>query len=110
MVSVPMPSWLQVGADVVHRAFGTGRVVDIGPIKGALVVFVELDRGDVVALDPEWAEAHMRPRKWWNLTTRVRRSIRCDVCHGRPVVVTVAGSKGTQQFCREHKTAYRADN
>jgi hypothetical protein len=93
MVPVPTPSWLQVDADVVHRVFGTGRVVDIAPIKGALVVFVEFDRGDVVALDPEWVGTDMRPRRWWDLTTRVRRSIRCDVCHGRPVVVTVAGPR-----------------
>jgi hypothetical protein len=102
-----MPSWLQVGVDVVHPSFGTGRVVEIGLAKGAPVVWVEFDRGDVKMLDPEWATKHVRPRESSDRTTPTDQSIRCDVCHGHPVVVTVTDSKGTQQFCREHKTTYR---
>jgi hypothetical protein len=96
-----------VGVNIVHPSFGTGRVVDISLFKSALVIWVEFDRGDVIMLDPDWATGHLRPRESSDRTTRADRSIRCDVCHGRPVVVTVTDSKGTQQFCKEHRTAYR---
>lgn len=105
-----MPSWLQVGVDVVHHTFGTGRVSEIGPFKGRVEIRVEFDRGDVIMLDPVGIGRHLRKRKPSDRTTPVDRSIRCDVCHKRPVVVTVTDSRGTQQFCREHRMAYRPEN
>jgi hypothetical protein len=105
-----MPTWLQVGVDVVHHTFGTGRVLEIGPAKGRLGIWVEFDRGDVKLLDPGGIGRHMRQREPSDRTTRVDRSIRCDVCHERPVVVTVTDSRGTQRFCREHRTAYRQED
>jgi hypothetical protein len=99
-----MPPWLQVDVEIVHHTFGTGRVVEIGTAKGRVEIWVAFDRGDVIMLDPVGIGRHMHPRGPSDRTTRVDRSIRCDVCHGRPVVVKVTDSRGTQQFCREHKT------
>jgi hypothetical protein len=101
-----LSSWLEPGVEVVHTSFGTGRVVKIGPYRRALVVWVEFDRGDVMMLDPEWGATHMRSRESSDPTTPADPSIRCDVCAKRPVVLRVS----KQQFCLEHRTAYRPDD
>ena len=89
---------------MAHRAFGTGRVVNVGFYKGALAAWVDFDRGDRKMLDPTQAGPNVRLRSASEPATPPDPAIRCDVCRGRPVVVTVAGAGRTQQFCDSHKS------
>jgi hypothetical protein len=99
--------WMRNGAIVVHRAFGTGRVVRVGRYKGVLAAWIDFDRGDRKALDPQYASPHLRLRLDSEPLTPPDPGIKCDVCGDRPVLVTVAGAGGTQQFCEAHRTSYR---
>lgn len=100
--------WLSVGDRVKHKTFGTGTVVQMKAEKGMHHVWVELDRGDVTALGISPTADFLRPRRWYDLTTRRRRSIRCDVCGGAPVVATALHSYpgatlDRTQVCSEHR-------
>ncbi len=95
---------MEVGRAVVHSTFGTGTVVHVGEYKNAAAVWIDFDRGDRKMLDPTYAVNHTRLRSGKDKPTPVAASIRCDVCGRRPVVVTVAGPDGTQQFCDDHRS------
>jgi hypothetical protein len=98
--------WLAVGGKVKHRLYGTGRVVQIES-KKMLLVWVAFDRGDVKTLgitDPPV----LRPRRWYDVTTRQVASIRCDICGARPVVVMASQRAPgdtwmTAQRCMDHR-------
>lgn len=117
-VTAPSPStvsdenaddWLLEGTAIVHSTFGTGRVVRVGPYKGARAVWVDFDRGDRKALDLQYASPHVRLRNAADADSAPDPGIKCDVCGDRPVVVTVAGAGDTQtqQLCETHKTGHR---
>jgi hypothetical protein len=99
--------WLQEGTAIVHATFGTGRVVRVGPYKGARAAWVDFDRGYRKTLDPEYASPHVRLRSPADADSALDPAIKCDACGDRPVVVTIAGAGGTQQFCEAHTTRYR---
>ncbi len=100
--------WLMEGTAIVHATFGTGRVVRVGPFKGARTVWVEFDRGDRKTLDAEYASPHVRLRSAADVDSAPDPAIKCDVCGDRPVVITIAGPRGRfQQFCEAHRTSYR---
>lgn len=101
--SVPDEPWMEVGRQVVHSTFGTGTVVNVGEYKGAPAVWVDFDRGDRKVLDPAYGGQHVRSRTRGDKQTPITPSIRCDVCGGRPVVVTIAGPDGRDQFCDDHR-------
>ncbi|MDP9389148.1 MAG: hypothetical protein M3Q48_14825 [Actinomycetota bacterium] len=94
---------MEVGQAIVHSAFGTGTVVHVGDYKGDQAVWVDFDRGDRKMLDPTYASSHVRLRTRSDKATPASPSIMCDVCGGRPVVVTVAGPGGPEQFCEAHR-------
>lgn len=94
------------GTQVVHSTFGTGTVVHVGPYRGTQAAWIDFDRGDRKVLDPEYAAAHTRLRVKGDRTSAPLPHVRCDVCGGRPVVVSIAGANRTQQFCEEHKGAF----
>jgi hypothetical protein len=99
-------NWLLEGTAIVHATFGTGRVVRVGPHHGAQVAWVDFDRGDRKMLDPSYASAHVRLQSVAATDRGPDPGIKCDVCGDRPVVVTIAGADGTQQFCGLHKTSF----
>jgi hypothetical protein len=97
--------WLLEGTAIVHAAFGTGRVAHVGPYKGVQTVWVDFDSGDRRPLDPEYASPHVRLRSGADAETAPDPAITCDVCGGRPVVVTIAGTCSTERFCEAHRTS-----
>jgi len=101
--------WAKVGTSIVHSTFGTGKVVSVGLSRGSPAVWVDFDRGDRLVLDPETATAHTRIRTAKDRTTPPDARLCCDVCHARPVVVTISVAGGTQQFCETHRGSYRPE-
>jgi hypothetical protein len=97
--------WLAVGRQVKHRLYGTGRVVQVES-KKMLLLWVAFDRGDVKTLGIT-NQPVLRPRRWYDVTTRPVSSIRCDVCGARPVVVMASQRAGatwmTAQRCMDHR-------
>lgn len=109
--------WVRVGERVKHRHYGTGIIVQVEsprPLKSGKPsrrlphVWVQLDAGRVAELGLAADQAFLRPRRWFDITTRRRRSFRCDVCGRHPVVVTAiqaspGGRSMTAQRCMDHR-------
>jgi hypothetical protein len=116
-VSDSAQDWVRVGQRVKHRYFGTGVIVQVQqppPLKSGKKssrmphVWVQLDVGRVAELGLPADHSALRPRRWFDITTRRRRTIRCDVCGGHPVVVTgthvaVGAPSMTAQRCMDHQ-------
>jgi len=99
--------WTKVGASIIHSTFGTGMVVSVGLFRGARAVWIDFDRGDRMALDPETAADYMRVRGAGDQLTPPEPRLRCDVCSERPVVAMISDAGGTVRLCETHRESYQ---
>jgi hypothetical protein len=102
---MPPDGWLTDGAQVVHRAFGTGTVAHVGVYKNVRAVWVDFDAGMRKLLEIQHALPYLRPRRPEDATSPTDPAQRCDVCGARPVVVTVSGPSGTSRACQAHRAS-----
>ena len=85
-----LPPWLEIGARVVHHAFGNGTVVDLAAVEGLPTASVDFDAGDRKALMLEYALPVMRPATRADRPTTPDAAQQCDICGARPVALVVS--------------------
>lgn len=96
------PEWLVPTRAVVHSTFGTGTVGRVSDHKGVPTVWIDFDYGETKALSLQHGLQHLAPRSRWAHRTPPDRTLRCDVCGQRPVVINT----DDQMLCEVHRSHF----
>ena len=95
-----LPPWLEIGARVVHHAFGNGTVVDLAAVEGLPSASVDFDAGERKALMLEYTLPVMRPATRADRPTTPDPAQQCDIWGARPVALVVSDLRA----CESHAT------